>query len=96
MIKELIKSKGLSKNFLLLFENLHHQSTISRYLVKPKGAAINILANTYFRPQDIKGFVKTDLAALEKEAQPHLKPSIILPSRFLLILNKLKKKFFKI
>lgn len=89
LIRNLVRSSSLSRQFLNIYKNLHQQSTISRYLVSPRrrgpGVSINTLSNSYFSPHDIKGFLKTDLAALEAEARPHM-TGIALPSNKIITL----------
>ena len=83
----------LSRDFIIAYDTLFHSSIISRYLVVPHGAAQNILASKYFSPDDIKGFIKDELAILETEAKPHMATISMPPNWISSLLSKLKNLF---
>ena len=98
LINELVNSGNLSREFLNIYKNLHTQSTISRYLVYPSrggsSVSINTLSSNHFSLNDIKSFIKTDLAKLEDEAKHYISTITMPHSRISLLISKLKD-FFK-
>ena len=98
LIRELVKQNKLSKNFLLIINNLRKQSNISRYLISPSGKgkyqSLNKLAVDYFSEKDIQGFFTQDLVDLEKEAMPYFS-SISAPAHKEYTLWELIKNYFR-
>ena len=97
MIKDLIRSDLLSRDFRIAYDTLHRQSTISRYLVVPSrrgsGTPIEMSASKFFSPDDIKGFIKDELAILETEAKPHIATILMPPNRISSLISKIKNLF---